>query len=179
MQNNFRQLSKYLSFILRHHPEHIGLHLDPQGWASVEELLSKWNASGTVITLQELEELVATNTKKRFAFNGDKSLIRASQGHSVPIDLQLQPCAAPPVLYHGTAEINLVQIFSEGLKKQTRMHVHLSDNITTAKAVGSRHGKPVVITIDAAKMQADGFIFYLSDNGVWLTDEVPPVYLQQ
>ena len=173
-----KQLSKLLSFILRHQPGHIGLELNEQGWASVEELLSKLNASGTPVDMSTLEEVVATNSKKRFAFNEDKTQIRASQGHSIEIDLQLQPAEPPPVLYHGTAEVNLESIRSQGLKKQNRQHVHLSDNIATAKTVGGRHGKPVVLSISATEMRAEGYTFYLSDNGVWLTDEVPPKFIK-
>jgi putative RNA 2'-phosphotransferase len=173
-----KQLSKLLSFILRHHPEHIGLQLDQQGWASVEDLLARLNASGTVIDMITLEEIVATNSKKRFAFNEDKTQIRASQGHSIGIDLQLQPAEPPAILYHGTAEINLESILAQGLKKQSRQHVHLSDNLQTAKTVGSRHGKPVVLLISAKQMAEEGHLFYVSDNGVWLTEEVPGRFIE-
>lgn len=177
MKDTTKQLSKLLSFILRHKPEHIGLQLDPQGWASVEELLSKLNASGTSIDRATLEEIVATNNKKRFAFSDDQTLIRASQGHSIEINLQLQPSQPPDTLYHGTAEKYFESIMAQGLKKQNRQHVHLSSELSTAKAVGSRHGKPVVLLVNAKQMNIDGHVFYLSDNGVWLTEEVPVVYL--
>jgi putative RNA 2'-phosphotransferase len=173
-----KQLSKLLSYILRHHPEHIGLQPDPQGWASVEELLTKLNASGTAIDMIMLEEIVATNSKKRFAFNESKTQIRASQGHSIEIDLGLQPAQPPVVLYHGTAEANVESIKTHGLIKQSRQHVHLSDNPETAKTVGARHGKPVVLLINAKKMYEEGYLFYISDNGVWLTEEVPSKFIE-
>lgn len=177
LKDSTKQLSKLLSFILRHKPEHIGLQLDPQGWASVDELLNKLNASGTLVDRPTLEEIVATNNKKRFAFNDNQTLIRASQGHSIGINLQLQPLQPPDTLYHGTAEIYLESIMAQGLKKQNRQHVHLSDNLSTAKAVGSRHGKPVILLVDAKQMHVEGHVFYLSDNGVWLTEEIPSGFL--
>jgi putative RNA 2'-phosphotransferase len=177
MSDNTKHISKFLSLVLRHKPQEIGLTLDQNGWASVSELLTRLNANGSPVTMDLLEEIVDTNNKKRFAFNEDRTQIRASQGHSIEVDLDLQACEPPALLFHGTAEKNLASILATGLKKQNRQHVHLSDNTDTAKNVGGRHGKPVVLHVNAAQMQKDGFIFFLSANQVWLTDEVPPVYL--
>lgn len=176
MSNN-TQLSKFLSLVLRHKPETIGLALDENGWADVSELLEKFNSSGTAITFDELKVIVDENTKKRFAFNDDFSKIRANQGHSIEVDLKLQAQTPPAILYHGTAVQNLESIKEKGLLKGERQHVHLSDNIATATQVGSRHGKPVVLEIDTAAMLADGHVFYLAENNVWLTDFVPAKYI--
>jgi putative RNA 2'-phosphotransferase len=179
MEQELKHISKFISLVLRHRPELIDLTLDEQGWADVDELINKASAKGTTIDREILETIVTTNDKQRFAFNEDKTKIRANQGHSIAIDLHLQPKVPPAILYHGTAEQYLNGIINIGLKKKTRQHVHLSANIETAKAVGSRHGKPIILTIDALKMHQDGYIFYLSDNKVWLTDNVPTIYISQ
>lgn len=177
MKKDLKQLSKFISLLLRHKPEEIGLELDANGWADTNELIRKINAKGGGITFPLLEEIVATNDKKRFAFNADQSKIRASQGHSVDIELGLDPVIPPPFLFHGTAEKNLSSILETGLVSQQRQHVHLSVAVETARQVGSRHGKPVVLTIDAGAMYRDGHLFYLSENNVWLTDSVPRQYI--
>lgn len=175
-----KTLSKYLSLHLRHQPEAIGLTLEPGGWVAIADLLT---ASATHSSLpvplnrELLETIVTTSDKQRFAISPDGDRIRANQGHSVSIDLQLTPQAPPERLYHGTAEPALAAIQAEGLKKMARHHVHLSANPETAKAVGSRHGRPVIFEVAAATMQHDGFSFYCSDNGVWLVDQVPVKYL--
>ncbi|MDB5193572.1 MAG: 2-phosphotransferase [Segetibacter sp.] len=171
------RLSKFISLVLRHKPETIGLELDENGWADTAALIDKMNSNGMRITPQLLEQVVATNTKKRFSFNAGKTQIRANQGHSVDIDLQLTPAQPPSVLYHGTSETSVTAILETGLEKRSRQHVHLSSDIVTATTVGSRHGKPAILIVDAAGMYKDGFTFYLSDNDVWLTDEVPAKYL--
>lgn len=165
--------------MLRHQPEKIDLQLDEQGWAGVRELISKMNKNGIEIDELLLEQLVADNDKQRFAFNEDHTKIRASQGHSVSINLLLPPAIPPAILYHGTAIKNLESILENGLQKQTRQHVHLSATRATATAVGSRHGKPVVLVVNTLAMQQDGYVFYLSENKVWLTEHVPPQYLSQ
>lgn len=169
--------SKFLSFVLRHHPESIGLTLDDQGWASTDELLARAAEHGRSFTFQELKEIVDTNEKKRFAFSSDLKKIRASQGHSITVDLQLKEQTPPARLYHGTVERNLESIRKNGLIKGQRQYVHLSLDRETSRKVGMRHGKPVVLTINAEQMNADGFKFFVSENGVWLTDSVSPHYL--
>jgi putative RNA 2'-phosphotransferase len=171
------QLSKFLSFVLRHKPDAIGLTLDPQGWASIDELIGKANAAGTRFDCDELRHVVETSDKKRFSLSADGLRIRAAQGHSVSVELGLLPRQPPAVLYHGTATRFAASILSEGLKPQARQHVHLSVDEATARRVGQRHGKPYIFQLDALAMHAKGFRFYLADNGVWLTDHVPPEFL--
>ena len=170
--------SKYLSLLLRHNPGLIGLTLDGQGWAVIDELIELSQKKGKRFTRELLEEIVATDNKQRYTFSPDGQKIRANQGHSIDIDLGLTPQAPPGELYHGTAGRFLDSILREGLKPGTRQHVHLSRDIHTARNVGQRHGKPVILTVDTAQMAADGFQFYLSENGVWLTEHVPPIYLK-
>ena len=177
MQNQLKHISKLMSLVLRHRPEVIGLQLDENGWADVNELIQKINENGTAVDFDAINTVVETNDKKRFAFNEEKSMIRANQGHSVEVDLNLKPAIPPDILYHGTAEKNIESILKDGLKKQQRQHVHLSLQKETAKTVGSRHGKPVVLNINAKAMAAAGAVFYLSDNAVWLVDYVPVEYI--
>ena len=172
------QVSKFLSKHLRHEPEAIGLTLQPGGWVEVELLLDAVNRASVNLTRAELDELVRRSDKQRFAFDASGARIRANQGHSVEVDLQLEPVVPPDVLYHGTAEHVLALIFAEGLKKMDRHHVHLSDDLATAVKVGQRHGKPVVLSVDAAAMRDAGTPFYRSANGVWLVEAVAPEYLQ-
>lgn len=179
MDKQLKHTSKFISLVLRHQPEAINLDLDKNGWANVIELIEKMNKKAIKIDNEMLNKIVETNDKKRFAFNDDKTKIRASQGHSIDVNLELQPIAPPPVLYHGTTGKYLDSIFKTGLQKQSRQHVHLSATIETAKAVGGRHGKPVILTIDAKAMQDKGFLFYLSANNVWLADEVPAQFLSR
>jgi putative RNA 2'-phosphotransferase len=173
-----KEISKFLSLILRHSPETIGLQLDDNGWADVQELLSKSAQHKHPFTKEELELVVADNDKQRFAFNGDHSKIRASQGHSVNIQLALAPQEPPEILYHGTVQKFLESIQREGLQKMSRQHVHLSKDRETAEKVGSRRGVPVILSIRSGQMQRDGILFYLSENGVWLTDNVPVKYIE-
>jgi putative RNA 2'-phosphotransferase len=177
MQQQLKHISKLLSLVLRHKPETIGLQLDENGWADVKELIQKINESGTAVDAATINLVVETNDKKRFAFNEDKTCIRASQGHSIEVELNLKPMLPPDTLYHGTTERFLESILKTGLTKQQRQHVHLSELATTAKNVGSRHGKPVILNINAKAMALAGFSFYLSDNGVWLVDSVPVEYI--
>ncbi|TWI83280.1 putative RNA 2'-phosphotransferase [Lacibacter cauensis] len=178
MEKNLKHLSKFLSLILRHKPETIGLQLNENGWANVQELISKINQHNTALDSETLNHIVETNDKKRFAFNEDKTMIRASQGHSVEVELNLKEMQPPQFLYHGTVQAFMEAIQKEGLKKMSRQHVHLSNNQETATKVGSRRGKPVILIINAAAMHADSYAFFLSDNGVWLTDHVPAQYIQ-
>lgn len=172
-----RRIGKFLSFVLRHQPETIALKLDENGWANVAELRSKSAKNRMHFTFEELVEVVETNDKKRFIFNGDQTKIRANQGHSIDIDLALKPQQPPDLLYHGTAANNVASILANGIDKRSRQHVHLSNNKETATKVGMRHGKPIVLTVKAGKMAQDGLLFYRSENGVWLTDYVDAKYI--
>lgn len=173
------RLSRRLSYILRHDPASAGLTLDPQGWVAVDDLLA---ALGTSVSRDDLDTVVAGNDKRRYAIRsgaGGRDEIRASQGHSVPVDLGLDRVPPPPVLYHGTSAAALPSIRARGLERGGRHHVHLSPDVTTAAAVGRRRRGPVaVLAVDAAAMAAAGHAFYRSANGVWLTDHVPPEYLR-
>lgn len=173
---NDKKTSKFLSLVLRHKPEEIGLALDDNGWAKVDELLKKAKGHHT-FSLEDLQRVVADNDKQRFAFSEDGKRIRANQGHSVEVALKLEAATPPCVLYHGTATRFVDSIMKEGLKPMQRHAVHLSELVHTAVAVGSRHGKVVLLWVDAKAMVADGFSFSRSANGVWLTDAVPPEYL--
>ena len=175
MQNT--QLSKLLSYALRHHPAELALTLDAQGWASVADLLAALRARDSGITLEQLQEVVASNDKKRFAFSDDGHLIRASQGHSVAVELGLQPQVPPETLFHGTATRFLASILAEGLRPGNRQHVHLSPDQPTAEAVGRRHGKPVILRVKAGELHRAGGQFFQSANGVWLTAAVPAQYM--
>jgi putative RNA 2'-phosphotransferase len=173
-----KDLSKYLSLVLRHQPDALGITLDPQGWTLVEALLEKMQKKGMDVDLAQLKGVVADCDKQRFAFNPGFSRIRANQGHSVEVDLGLSAVAPPEYLYHGTAEKNLSVILKEGLQKRARQHVHLSANVETAIKVGQRHGKPAVLLVQSGKMHRNGGLFYQSENRVWLTDFVAPEYLE-
>ncbi len=178
MDRKLVRVSKFLSLVLRHKPETIGLSLDQGGWARVDELIVASNRSGVSLDEGLLREVVEQNDKQRFAFSNDGLRIRASQGHSIPVDLGLEPLVPPEFLYHGTATRFLESIKKRGLVPGNRLHVHLSPDEPTAVRVGQRHGKPVVLTIRAGHMYANGFTFYLSANGVWLTEKVPAEYIK-
>lgn len=172
-----KRVSKFLSMVLRHKPESIGVELDRYGWVDVDILLFKLNEHGKNVDFDTLTFVVENNNKKRFAFNDDQTKIRASQGHSIKVDLGYIPQTPPEILYHGTARITVDGIFKTGIEKRDRHHVHLSKDMETAVNVGQRHGKPVVFEVLALQMHNDGFSFYVSENGVWLTDNVPVKYL--
>lgn len=176
-EKELKNKSKFLSLVLRHQPKLIGIILDQQGWVSVEVLLEKLEAHGKPMSLAELNDVVENNNKKRFAFNEDQKMIRANQGHSVKINLGYEAKMPPEFLYHGTAKQYLDSILKQGIQKRKRHHVHLSADLETAKSVGSRHGSPVILKIPAATMTKEGIEFYLSENGVWLTDFVAPKYI--
>jgi putative RNA 2'-phosphotransferase len=171
------RVSKCLAKYLRHAPQEIGLTLQPGGWVPVDDLLAAAEKNGFSITYDELVECVETNDKQRFAFDVSGELIRANQGHSVEVDLQLDEREPPETLFHGTVERFLPSILEAGLVRGKRHHVHLSKDVETARKVGSRRGKPVILKVDAGRMHSDGHKFLLSVNGVWLTDIVPPSYL--
>ncbi|MER7831866.1 RNA 2'-phosphotransferase [Streptomyces sp. NPDC095602] len=170
------KVSKYLSRHLRHQPERIGLVLDPQGWVAVDDLLRALARHRMPVSRAELEHVVATNDKRRFTLEGDR--IRASQGHTVDVDLGLPPAVPPAYLYHGTVPAALDAIRAEGLRPMRRHHVHLSPDRETATRVGARRGRAVVLSVDSGAMHRDGHVFHVSANGVWLTDAVPPRYLR-
>lgn len=170
--------SKFLSLVLRHRPEVIGMTLDEEGWLAIDDLIANANQRGHALTLELLHEIVATSDKKRFALSDDGLRIRASQGHSVAgVDLKLERQTPPETLYHGTVAAFIESIRAHGLQKRSRNHVHLSADEATADKVGSRRGKPIILQIDAATMHHDDHHFYLSANGVWLVDAVPANYL--
>jgi len=171
------KISKRLSLVLRHKPETIGLQLTPQGWAKVTELLHCLSEHNLPVSHEELAEVVATNEKQRFRFSGDGEYICANQGHSISVDLDLCASEPPEILYHGTAERFLESIFTEGLTKQQRHHVHLTLDIDMTLNVASRRGNPILLGIKAAEMARDGYLFYQTQNQVWLTDHVPVQYL--
>jgi putative RNA 2'-phosphotransferase len=170
--------SRFLSLILRHKPQVIGISLDEHGWASVPELIEGISRTRP-FNMEMLEEIVSTDEKMRYSFNRDKTKIRANQGHSLPVDAELTPCEPPEFLYHGTGEKYLTSIEKNGLIPKTRLYVHLSREYDTAVNVGSRHGKPIVYKVNTAKMSQDGYKFFISANGVWLTKAVPPEYLEK
>lgn len=169
--------SKFLSLVLRHDPAVIGIELDEGGWVDVSTLLEAMMRHRPEITRERLLEIVETNDKQRFAYSEDRMRIRASQGHSIGVDLDLLPSTPPDLLFHGTAEENLNSIRENGLLRGQRDHVHLSADDATAETVGARHGKPVVLEIASKQMAESGFIFYVSDNGVWLTAYVPSTFI--
>lgn len=172
---NLTNISKFISLILRHKPEKIGITLDEHGWANVSDLI-KGVSKEYPFNFKILEEIVATDDKQRYSFNEDKTLIRANQGHSISVDVELEEAVPPEYLWHGTGEKYRKNICDIGLIPKSRLYVHLSDNSDTALSVGKRHGKPVIIRVDAGRMHKDGFKFYLSKNGVWLTKHVPTSY---
>ena len=173
-----KNISKYISLILRHKPETIGITLDEHGWANVDELL-KGVSRKYPLTSEELDEIVATDEKQRYSFNDDGTLIRANQGHSIQVDVELAEVRPPEFLYHGTGEKYVSSIDRHGLIPKTRLYVHLSGDYETAVKVGSRHGKPVVYRILAGQMADAGITFYRSVNGVWLTKRVPREYMEK
>ncbi|HLL16042.1 MAG TPA: RNA 2'-phosphotransferase [Pyrinomonadaceae bacterium] len=177
MQSRLVRVSKFLSRVLRHQPERIGIELDRAGWVAVSDLLAACRAHNFPVTREELAEVLRENDKQRFALSEDGTRIRASQGHSVRVELGYASLAPPPVLYHGTAAHLLDSISARGLLKGRRHHVHLSADTATAAKVGARHGRPLVIEVESGRMHAEGYEFYRSDNGVWLTEHVPAKYL--
>ena len=172
-------LSKYISRVLRHRPEDAGIGLDEHGWADVEALIAGVNAAGKRIDRKILEEIVRTDKKQRYSFNENGTLIRANQGHSILVDVELAKLEPPEYLYHGTAYRFLESIRQQGLLPMSRLYVHLSGDVETARVVGKRHGRPVVLKIHSGDMHRDGFPFYRSQNGVWLAKKVDAKYFEQ
>lgn len=176
---DLNQISKFISLILRHKPETINITLDSHGWANVDELIDGIAKQYKGFNMNTLEEIVRTDNKQRYSFNEDKTKIRANQGHSIKVDVELEEKEPPAVLYHGTATKSINSIYAQGLKSMSRLYVHLSKDIETATKVGLRHGELAIIVIDAQKMYKDGYKFYLSANGVWLTEKVPVEYFKE
>ena len=175
-ENPLLRASRFLSLVLRHKPEAAGIELDNHGWAKVDELL-KGMEQKHPLTMDQLETIVRFDNKQRYSFNEDHTQIRANQGHSIPVDVELEECDPPGILYHGTGEKYLESIRKSGLIPKARLYVHLSPDVKTATAVGSRHGKPVVLTVKSGQMHLAGLRFFRSANGVWLTTHVPMKYL--
>ncbi len=175
-----KNTSKFISLILRHNPGAVGISLDEHGWADVQELIGGINRSeGHVLDMEMLEEIVRTDEKQRYSFNEDRTLIRANQGHSIPVDVELEEKTPPDILWHGTGEKYVSSIDAQGLIPKSRLYVHLSADVETARKVGSRHGKPVIYEVNCRRMAEDGYHFFLSANHVWLTKEVPARYLRK
>ena len=173
-----KEIGKYISLILRHKPETTGITLDKNGWANVDELIKGVNKTHP-LDIEILKEIVRTDNKQRYSFNEDMTLIRANQGHSIPVDVELERVSPPQYLYHGTGEKYVSSIDEQGLMPKSRLYVHLSCDVETAIRVGARHGKPVVYRVLAKHMEEAGFVFYKSINNVWLTKEVPTIYLKK
>ena len=175
-----KNTSKFISLILRHQPDAIGITLDEHGWADVQELIDGVNrAEGHFLDMNALEEIVRRDEKQRYSFNQDHTLIRANQGHSIPVDVELEEMTPPDVLWHGTGEKYVTSIDVQGLLPKSRLYVHLSSDMETARKIGSRHGRPVIYEIDCRQMAGDGHRFFLSANRVWLTKEVPATYMRK
>lgn len=174
---NKNKISRFLSLVLRHDPDKIGIQLDEEGWIDVDTLLAQMNAHGKRVDFEMLCDVVVTNDKKRFAFNGGKTRIRANQGHSIKVDLKYEAIQPPEYLYHGTVGKFMDAIKKNGLLKMSRHHVHLSESLETATKVGARKGNPIILTVNSGEMEKAGHLFYKSDNGVWLTDTVPSEFI--
>ncbi len=177
MSDADKKISKFLSYVLRHRPEEIGLTLDPNGWAAVAELIEKSKSASIVLTEAKLDEIVASSDKQRFVLSSDGTRIRANQGHSIAVDLALDARQPPEFLFHGTATRFLEAIRGDGLRSMSRQHVHLSADEATARKVGERHGKVIVLKVKARDMWRANFAFFCSANGVWLTEHIAPEYL--
>lgn len=179
-ERRLERLSKFISMILRHKPEVIGITLDEHGWADVDELIKGINETGEEVEFNKttLEKIVKTDKKQRYSVSQDKTLIRANQGHSIPVDVELEKKEPPKILYHGTGVKSVKAIQEQGLLPMERLYVHLSTDVETATNVGKRHGTPVIFKVNTEQMQKDGYDFFQSVNGVWLTKEVPAKYLE-
>lgn len=179
-ERRLERLSKFISMILRHKPQVIGITLDEHGWADIDELIKGINETGEEVEFSKdtLEKIVKTDKKQRYSFSQDKTLIRANQGHSIPVDVELEKKEPPKVLYHGTGVKSVKAIQEQGLLPMERLYVHLSTDVETATNVGKRHGTPVIFQVNAEQMQKDGYDFFQSVNDVWLTKEVPTKYLE-
>ena len=175
---SLQNTSKFISYLLRHHPESVDLFMDSHGWVGVQDLIDKINTNSDYeIDKETLDKIVSTDEKQRYSYSADGTKIRANQGHSIKVDIDLEEIEPPTILYHGTSERFIKQIQLDGLKPMARQYVHLSNDEDTAQKVGARHGKPVILRVRALDMQKAGYKFYRSVNGVWLTDKVPVKYI--
>ena len=179
MAEEYKKLSRFLCVVLRHDPSAAGVYVNEHGWAEVDELIEKVAATGREISREKLTALVETDSKTRYSFSADGKMIRCNHGHTIPVDLELPAIQPPEFLLHGTGDVNVPSIDQQGLKHVKRMYVHLTDDEQTAVDVGSRHGKPVLYRVHAGAMARDGYVFYRSASGVWLTDRVPAEYLEK
>lgn len=171
--------SKFISLILRHKPDVIGITLDEHGWANVDDLLTGLNKAGHIVCMKDLEDIVSTDNKQRYSFNEDKTLIRANQGHSINVDVELKEVEPPSILYHGTTKDVLESIYEQGIKPMSRLYVHLSKDIDTATKVAKRRRNPIILEVNTEQMRKDNIKFYLSSNGVWLTKYVDSKYIKE
>jgi putative RNA 2'-phosphotransferase len=178
VSDELRRTSKFLSFVLRHEPASIGIELDERGWVAIETLLAGAKAHGRTISRALFDEVVRTNDKRRFELDPSATRIRASQGHSIEVDLGYEPIEPPELLYHGTPVASVASILASGIEKRSRHHVHLSADVETATKVGARRGKAVVLVVRAGAMHRAGHVFHRSTNGVWLTERVPPEFVE-
>lgn len=178
MKNKNAKLSVFISLILRHKPEAVGISLDEHGYASVNSLIKGVNERGKKLDFETLQSIVKEDEKGRYSFNEDMTLIRANQGHSIKVSIPLRKMPPPEFLYHGTADKSVASILTAGIKSMSRLYVHLSDNVATATQVGKRHGDPVILKVNSGDMYRDGHRFFLSENNVWLVDFVPKEYIQ-
>ena len=178
MKKKLVKTSKFLSYVLRHRPESVGLSMDQNGWAGMDELIACAEKQGQTLTREQILEVVAENDKQRFRISDCGTKIRANQGHSINVDVELKAVLPPDILYHGTVAAFLESIRAKGLIPGNRLYVHLSKDEETAVKVGQRRGKPIILIVHAGRMEQDGHVFYLSENGVWLTKGVPPSYLE-
>lgn len=174
-------LSKFLSYVLRHHPEDIGLELDDRGWAEVSEMIKKSQDEGRNLDRDAIQQIIENSSKQRFILSSDGKYIRAGYGHSIDVDLQLKPKAPPEKLYHGTARDNVASIFAEGIQARSRNFVHLSTTVDEALNVGGRHGEPKILLVFAGQMSHKGYDFYQSESegSIWLTSNVPSQYIEE
>jgi putative RNA 2'-phosphotransferase len=177
-KDDLKSDSKFISLVLRHQPEAIGLALDGEGWAVVEELITCAARQGKRLSRERIAKIVATSDKQRFRLSDDGTRIRANQGHSIEVDLKLEPRVPPEILFHGTPRTNIASIRATGLDKRLRQHVHLSKDEATATIVGQRRCAAVILRVRALDMHRAGHVFYRSENGVWLVDAVPPEFIE-
>jgi len=179
MAEEYKRLSKFLCVVLRHNPSAAGVEVNEHGWAKVDELIERVRSTGREIDREKLEAIVATDSKTRYSFSADGTMIRCNHGHTIPVDLELPATQPPEFLLHGTGDVHVPSIDQQGLKPVKRMYVHMTESMEMAVSVGSRHGKPVLYRVHSGAMARDGYVFYRSASQIWLTDRVPKGYLEK